>query len=125
MIEFRQKGDFSNLLNFFKNSEKAMRYEFLHKYGQRGVDALSSATPKDSGITASSWFYVVKTTKNTSSISFHNSNIQNGVSIAIILHYGHGTRNGGYVQGRQYISPAIQPIFDVIADEAWKEVTMR
>ncbi|MDD6486624.1 MAG: hypothetical protein PUF61_06765, partial [Spirochaetales bacterium] len=95
----------------------------LDKFGQAGVDALAAATPKDSGKTASCWYYEITHRNGSSSISFHNSNIQNGVPIAIILQYGHGTRNGGYVQGRDYINPAIRPLFDKIADNAWKEVT--
>lgn len=93
------------------------------RYGREGVAALSSATPVDTGKTASSWYYQIENKKGSVTISFHNSNIQNGVPIAIILQYGHGTRNGGWVQGRDYINPAIQPIFDRIADSAWKEVT--
>ena len=95
----------------------------LDKYGREGVTALASATPVDSGLTAKSWYYEVSVTNESATISFHNSNIQNGVPIAVILQYGHGTRNGGWVQGRDYINPAIQPVFDKIADAAWKEVT--
>lgn len=94
----------------------------LNKYGKRGVEALASATPKDTGKTAVSWSYEITHDRNGSTISFLSSNIQNGVPIAVILQYGHGTRNGGYVQGRNYIDPAIQPIFDDIVNEAWKEV---
>ena len=85
--------------------------------------ALASATPVDTGLTASSWYYEISNKNGSAMISFHNSNIQNGVPIAIILQYGHGTRNGGWVEGRDYINPAIRPIFDRIADDAWKEVT--
>ena len=91
--------------------------------GRAGVAALSSATPVDSGETAASWYYEITNKNNTITISFHNSNIQNGVPIAILLQYGHGTGTGGWVQGRDYINPAIQPIFDQIAEYAWKEVT--
>jgi hypothetical protein len=87
------------------------------------VAALKSATPVDTGLTANSWYYKIERTKSSISITFNNSNIQNGVPIAIILQYGHGTRNGGWVQGRDYINPAIQPIFDKITEQAWKEVT--
>ena len=85
--------------------------------------ALSSATPIDSGLTAESWYYEIENKKGSAIITFYNSNVQNGVPIAIVLQYGHGTRNGGWVQGRDYINPAIQPIFDEIANEAWGEVT--
>ena len=95
----------------------------LDKFGREGVAALASATPVDSGETAASWYYEITNRNNTITISFHNSNIQNGVPIAIILQYGHGTGTGGWVQGRDYMNPAIQPIFDQIANYAWKEVT--
>ena len=95
----------------------------LDKYGREGVAALSSATPVDTGLTADSWYYKVEHANGSASINFYNSNIQNGVPIAIILQYGHGTGNGGWVQGRDYINPAIQPIFDKIAENAWREVT--
>ena len=87
--------------------------------------ALASATPIDSGNTANSWYYKIDRDNSSASITFYNSNIQNGVPIAIILQYGHGTNHGGWVEGRDYINPAIQPVFDKIANEAWKEVTRR
>ena len=95
----------------------------LDKYGREGVAALSAATPKESGLTANSWYYEIERSKDSVSISFHNSNINTGVPIAIILQYGHGTRNGGYVEGIDYINPAIQPLFNKIAEDAWEEVT--
>ena len=95
----------------------------LDRYGREGVAALASATPTDTGLTANSWYYEITNTDGVATIAFYNSNIQNGVPIAIILQYGHGTRNGGWVQGRDYINPAIQPIFDNIANNAWREVT--
>ena len=95
----------------------------LDKYGREGVAALSSATPVDTGLTANSWHYKIEQRSGSVSIVFYNSNIQNGVPIAIILQYGHGTRNGGWVQGRDYINPAIQPVFDKITEDAWREVT--
>ena len=123
MISFRQKGDFSNLTNFLERAKNAIHIGDLDKYGKAGVAALSSATPVDTGLTASSWSYEIEIKNGSVIIVFKNSNIQNGVPIAIILQYGHGTRNGGWVQGRDYINPAIQPIFDRIVDDAWKEVT--
>ena len=123
MITFRQKGDFSKLTRFLERAKEAVHIGDLDKYGREGVKALSSATPVKTGITAKSWTYKIEQQKGSVSISFNNTNIQNGVPIAIILQYGHGTRNGGWVQGRDYINPAIQPIFDRIAEEAWKEVT--
>ena len=123
MISFRQKGDFSNVTKFLEKCKNSVKLGDLDKFGREGVAALSSATPIESGLTARSWRYEVTHTKGSATISFHNSNIQNGVPIAIILQYGHGTRNGGWVEGRDYINPAIQPIFDKITEEAWKEVT--
>lgn len=123
MISFRQKGDFSKLTSYLEKVKEAVKIGDLDRYGREGVAALASATPKDSGLTASSWYYEIKRENGSVSISFHNSNIQNGVPIAIILQYGHGTGTGGWVQGRDYINPAIQPIFDKIANNAWKEVT--
>lgn len=123
MISFRQKGDFSKLTRFLERAKEAVKVGDLDKYGQEGVVALASATPVDSGLTANSWYYEIENKKGSVTISFHNSNIQNGVPIAIILQYGHGTGTGGWVQGRDYINPAIQPIFDKIAENAWREVT--
>lgn len=123
MITFRQKGDFSKLTRFLERAKEAVHIGDLDKYGREGVKALSSATPVKTEITAKSWTYKIEQQKGSVSISFYNTNIQNGVPIAIILQYGHGTRNGGWVQGRDYINPAIQPIFDRIVEEAWKEVT--
>lgn len=123
MIIFRQKGDFSKLNRYLERLKEVVKLGDLNKYGRQGVQALSSATPIESGETANSWYYEINRTKESVSISFHNSNINNGVPIAIILQYGHGTGTGGWVEGRDYINPAIQPIFDKIAEDAWKEVT--
>ena len=123
MISFRQKGDFSKLTRFLERAKNLVHLSDLDRYGREGVAALASATPVDTGKTAASWYYDIKINKESASITFNNSNIQNGVPIAIILQYGHGTRNGGWVEGRDYINPVIKPIFDKIAEEAWKEVT--
>ena len=123
MISFRQKGDFSKLTSFLERAKESVKIGDLDKYGREGVAALSSATPIDSGKTANSWNYEITNKNGSVTISFNNSNIQNGVPIAIILQYGHGTKNGGWVQGRDYINPAIQPVFDEIVDKAWREVT--
>ena len=122
MITFKQNGNFSNLSITLKRMKRFMDNISLDKYGIEGVTALASATPVDTGLTANSLNYKIEQTKNSVSITFYNTNIQNGVPIAIILQYGHGTRNGGWVEGRDYINPAIQPISDRIANEAWKEV---
>ncbi len=123
MIKFRQKGDFSKLTRFLEKAKETAHLGDLDKYGREGVAALASATPVDSGLTADSWRYEITNKQGSAKITFYNSNIQNGIPIAIILQYGHGTRNGGWVQGRDYINPAIQPIFDKIVNEAWREVT--
>ena len=123
MISFRQKGDFSRLTRFLERAKEAVKIGDLDQYGREGVAALASATPKDSGLTASSWYYEIKHENGSVSISFHNSNIKDGVPIAIIIQYGHGTGNGGWVEGRDYINPTIRPLFDKIANNAWKEVT--
>ena len=123
MISFRQKGDFSKLNRYLEKVKASARLSILDKYGREGVAALASATPTETGKTASSWFYEISHDKGSATITFSNSNINKGVPIAIILQYGHGTGTGGWVEGRDYINPAIQPIFDKIANEAWKEVT--
>ena len=123
MISFRQKGDFSKLKKQLEKVKEGFDVGILDKYGQAGVRALASVTPVDTGLTANSWYYKIEKSKGSVSIAFYNSNIQNGVPIAVILQYGHGTNNGGWVQGRDYINPAIRPIFDKIADDAWREVT--
>lgn len=124
MIKFRHKGgDFPNLTRYLEKAKNTAKLIDLDKYGREGVAALKSATPIDSGLTANSWYYTIKHENGVASITFHNSNIQNGVPIAIILQYGHGTRNGGWVQGRDYINPAIKPIFDNLTEQAWREVT--
>lgn len=123
MIGFRVKGDFSKTKKHLEKIRLNNRLNFLDKYGKAGVAALASATPVDTGLTAASWAYKIERTDYSVSLIFYNTNIQNGVPIAIILQRGHGTRNGGYVEGRDYINPAIQPIFDSMAKEAWGEVT--
>lgn len=123
MISVSQKGDLSKTFNFLKNASRATYMDVFDKYAREGVAALSSATPVDTGLTAKSWYYEITKKGDTITITFYNSNVQDGVPIAIILQYGHGTRNGGWVEGRDYINPAIQPIFDKIINNAWKEVT--
>lgn len=123
MIKISHKGDFTKTTRFLKNAKMFDPYKVLARYGEAGVDALSAATPTDTGLTAASWFYEIAVSKGSYEIRFNNSNVHKGVPIAIILQYGHGTGTGGWVEGRDYINPAIQPIFDKIADEAWREVT--
>ena len=123
MISFRHKGDFSITTKFLERIKKDVVSIDLDKYGRAGVEALAAATPIDSGKTASSWEYEIIKNKNSVVIRYYNTNIQNEVPIAVILQYGHATRNGGWVEGIDYINPAIQPIFDSIVKEAWGEVT--
>lgn len=122
MIIFRNKGDFNKTRKVLENAEHMGIRSILKKYGEKGVMALAEATPKDTGRTSESWSYDIKMDSKGASISWSNSNIQNGIPIAVILRYGHATGTGGYVQGRDYISPAILPIFDGIAKSAWEEV---
>ena len=123
MIKIVSKGNFNKTEEMLKKSGNWAKNINLDSYGVKGVEALRNATPKDTGLTANSWSYKIEKSNNNITISFENSNINNGVPIAIILQYGHGTRNGGWVEGYDYINPAIRPIFDELAKAAWKEVT--
>lgn len=122
-IGFSVKGDFAKTTKYLEKLKRFNIARILDKYGKDGVAALSAATPVDTGLTAASWYYKIEVGDQTASLIFCNSNVQNGVSIAIILQRGHGTRNGGYVEGRDYINPALQPVFDSLANKAWGEVT--
>lgn len=122
MISFRQKGDFKKLTGYLERVKEVFNIGILDKYGEEGVEALRSATPKDTGLTSESWQYKISRGNGSITISFENTNFQNGVPIAIILQYGHATRFGGYVQGVNYINPALRPIFERIAEGAWEEV---
>ena len=123
VITFHHKGNFQKTDTFLKKAKQGDYFRSLEKFAQEGVNALASATPIDSGKTAASWDYTISRSKGSVSITWTNSNINDGVNIAVIIQYGHGTRNGGYVQGRDYINPAIRPVFDKIAENVWKEVT--
>lgn len=123
MITVKMKGDFRKVDNYFEKLLNAVKLGILDKYGRLGVQALSSATPVRSGKTASSWSYEITHEGSGGAIQFLNSNLNKGVNIAIILQEGHGTGTGGYVAGRDYINPALQPLFDQLADELWREVT--
>ena len=122
VIIFRQKGDWKKTRDFLKRCSEMQLDDVLDRYGQEGVEALARATPKDTGKTAASWSYRVTKGEDRITITWSNSNIVDGVPIAVILQYGHGTRNGGYVEGVDYINPAMRPIFDRIAARAWGEV---
>ena len=124
VISFRQKGDFKKLDNYLKDVGHAAKLKSVFdKYGRAGVQALSSATPIETGLAASSWYYEIEQTSTSATITFLNSDVENGFPVAIMLQYGHGTGTGGWVEGRDYINPAIQPIFDKLAEDMWKEVT--
>lgn len=123
MITFKHKGDFSRTEKFLVNVKFSKIRQALEAYGRKGVAALAAATPVDTGKTASSWSYTIETTPTGYSIFWSNSNVKDHVNIALIIQYGHATRNGSWVEGRDYINPALQPIFDQMADAAWKEVT--
>lgn len=123
-IEFENKGDFSSTFKFLNKLTKGnYMYSMLEKYGKRGVEALAAATPVRTGLTASSWNYEITEENGKVTLAWTNSHIENNVNIALIIQYGHATRNGGYVRGIDYINPALQPIFEAMAIEAWKEVT--
>lgn len=123
MVSFSQKGDFSKLSSFLEKAKNAVKLGNLDRYGQEGVAALSAATPQDTGKTASSWYYEIERKSGSVSLNFLNSNINDGTPIAIIIQYGHGTNNGGWVEGVDYINPALRPVFNRIANDVWKEVT--
>ncbi len=122
LIRISSKGDFNNTFRFLKKMSKFKVDNILEKYAKMGVTALSNATPVDSGMTANSWSYEIVHSSEGATIHWTNTHQNNGVYIAVILQYGHGTGTGGYVQGRDYINPAIRPVFDKIAEEAWMEV---
>lgn len=122
LIRLTSRGDFNNTFRFLKKMENFKITKILDKYGRMGVNALAKATPVDSGMTAQSWGYEISVKKDGATIHWTNTNQNNGVYIAVILQYGHGTGTGGYVQGVDYINPAIRPVFDKIVEEAWMEV---
>lgn len=123
MIRFKHRGSFANTEKFFEKAAKLDITQVLAKYGREGIRALSAATPTETGETANAWGYEITMEKGRVTIFWTNTHVDDGVNIAVILQYGHGTRNGGYVQGIDYINPAIGPIFERIAQEALKEVT--
>lgn len=123
MITFKHKGSFKNTERFFTKALQLKMQPILSRYGSAGVSALSGATPVKTGLTAASWDFTLETSAWGYTVTWFNSNKFGGVNIAIILQYGHGTGTGGYVQGRDYINPAIQPVFDAMAEAIWKEVT--
>ena len=122
-IKITQKGEFKKITKYLTELDSRKVIRVLDKYGRLGVEALRSTTPVDTGLTAASWYYDISVEGTRVTLAFHNSNVHRGINIAIILQYGHGTGTGGWVEGRDYINPALQPLFSELADEAWKEVT--
>lgn len=122
-ISFSHSGDFGKTSSFLKNLKMKRFLNSLDRYGKRGVDALSQATPVDTGLTAASWNYEIHKSSDMIEIVWTNSNLNDGVPVAVLIQMGHGTGTGGYVQGVDYINPAMKPIFDEIVDNIWKEVT--
>lgn len=125
MFKISQRGSFKNTEAFLNNAKKLNIDELLHEYGRFGVDALSNATPTRTGLTAASWYYTVSKKRGTYRIIWRNKNVQDGTPIAVLIQYGHATGNGGYIEGRDFINPAMQPIFDEIAADVWKVVIGR
>lgn len=123
MIRFTVSGSTTRTTNFLKKVQENEFFAGLDSLAQRGVTALQASTPQDSGLTAASWSYEIEAKKDKTTITWINTHTEDGVNIAIILQYGHGTGTGGYVAGRDFINPAIQPIFDEISNEVWKKVT--
>lgn len=122
MIEVTASGSFDNTEAFLRNAMRPDIFDQLSRYGQEGVDALKAATPVDSGETANAWYYEILKDSSSWSIIWGNDHVEEGRPIAVLLQYGHGTRTGGYVEGRDYINPALRPIFDQMESEGWKVV---
>lgn len=123
MLRIQAEGDFTKTMDFLERAKRLVGMSIFDKYGKIGVEALRSATPKDTGETANSWYYEVNREGNKVTIDWLNRNVNDGVNIAVIIQYGHGTGTGGYVRGIDYINPAMKPVFDKIADDLWREVT--
>lgn len=123
LVTFKNRGDFSKTDKFFNRLLRRDYLNVLEKYGQQGVAALAASTPVKTGKTASSWEYIITHSPTETKIEWVNTNVVAGTNVAILLQYGHGTKNGGYVVGRDFINPALRPIFDKMANEVWKEVT--
>ena len=123
MIEITNVGDYKNTYSFLKKISGGNLFSDLDRYGHMGVEALASATPVDTGLAANSWAYRIIRDTYGPGIEWFNTDVENGMNVIILIQYGHGTGTGGYVQGRDYINPAMRPVFDYIADDVWKKVT--
>ena len=122
MITFKQKGNFNKTYLLFEKAKEVFKRGDLDKYGRMGIRALRSSTPRDSGLASKSWRYEINHEKDKSTITWHNDDIEGGCNVAILVQYGHGTRNGGYVQGKDFINPAMKPIFENISKQITEEV---
>ena len=122
MIEVRSKGNFNKTESFLKQAQKASPEDVFDRYADRVLSALKKATPVDTGLTADSWIYKIERKKNSVRIAFYNTNVVDGMSVAVLVQYGHAARDGRWIPGIDYINPAVQPIFDEISNAAWKEV---
>lgn len=123
MIKITTKGDFSKAYSFMERMKEVFKHGVFDKYGQIGVEALREATPKRTGLTSESWYYKIKRNTGNVAIEWGNSNVNKGENIAVLIQYGHSTRQGAYVRGTDYINPAMKPVFEQIASDLWKEVT--
>lgn len=123
MISIKHKGNFNNIERFFNRVLKRDYLNILSEYAERGLDALREATPVDSGKTAAAWNYEITSEKGITTLTYTNDHFENGANVAILLIYGHGTRNGGYVEGIDFVSPALAPVFYELANSMWREVT--
>ena len=124
-IKLEHKGDFSKTTGFLNNALKSVKLDTLNRYGRKGVEALRNFTPQDTGATADSWSYEIISTSDGVRLVWTNSNQTDGIRVAVLIQYGHVTGTGGYVEGRDYINPALAPIFDKLADDCWKELTKK
>lgn len=123
-ISFKQKGKFSWPDKFERNYKKVKKSNLFDEYGKEGVQNLKKVSPKDTGRMSQSWFYKVSTEKYSTVLSFHNNDIENGCNVAIIVQYGHGTKNGVWIQGIDYINPSMAPVFEELCEKIWKEITL-
>lgn len=123
MISFESSGSFDRTEQFLKKMSSREIFKSLEQHAQAGVKALASASPIDSGLTSTSWGYKIESSKRSTSVTWFNTNTETGVSVVIMLQYGHAVRGGGYVQGQDFINPAMKPIFDKIEADVWRVVT--
>lgn len=121
-FRLRVTGDWNDTFRFLERCQSLETNKILNDVGRRGVEALKANTPLDTGLASSSWGYVITSSESGLTIEWHNYDIEGGYNVAILVEYGHGLHQGGYVRGRDFINPAMQPVFDYMAEEVWKEV---